>query len=70
MSFSLDKPLAREIRRSARASKRKVSAWLADAARQYLRQKQAEKLLEDYEAEHGPVPQATLDELDRQWPKD
>ena len=70
ISVSLDRPLAKEIRRDARASKRKVSTWLAEAAREYLRQKQARKLLEEMNAEHGPVPQEILDQVDRQWPRD
>ncbi len=69
MSFSLDSRLAKDIRRDARASRRKVSTWLADAAREYLRQKHAQNLLEEFEATHGPVPQAVLDDLDRQWPR-
>jgi metal-responsive CopG/Arc/MetJ family transcriptional regulator len=70
ISVSLDEPLAKEIRRDARASKRKVSTWLAEAAREYLRQKHARKLLEELNAEHGQVPANILDEVDRQWPKD
>jgi hypothetical protein len=69
ISVSLDEPLAKEIRRDARASRRKVSTWLADAAREYLRQKHARKLLEELDAEQGPVAQDVLDEVDRQWPK-
>jgi hypothetical protein len=70
LSISMERPLATEVRRQARAAKRKVSTWITDVIREHLRQQEAAALLEDLDAEHGPVPKQLRDEVRRQWPED
>lgn len=57
-AISLDKQLAREIKRSAAGEP--ISAWLADAARSKLRREKWSALIAEYEAEHGTI---TEDEM-------
>ena len=57
-AISLDKELARLVRRSA--ANEPTSAWLADAARRKLRAEGLLEIVRDWEAVHGTL---TLDEL-------
>lgn len=52
-AISLDKLLAREIKRSAAGEP--ISAWLADAARSKLRREGWAELIAEYESEHGTI---------------
>lgn len=57
-AISLDKLLAKEIKRSAAGEP--ISAWIVDAARSKLRRESWAQLIEEYEAEHGVItPQET-----------
>ena len=57
-AISLDRMLAREIKRSAAGEP--ISAWIADAARSKLRREAWAELIEEYEAEHGTITDAEL----------
>lgn len=52
-AISLDRDLARQIRRSA--AREPTSAWLADAARQKLRSEGLMQVVRAWEAEHGEI---------------
>jgi hypothetical protein len=47
-----------------------VSAWLAEAARDRLRQRALGEAIAAYEAEHGVIADEELAEAARLWPRD
>ena len=47
-----------------------VSAWLADAAYAQLRYEEAQRVLDELIAEQGPVSEAAVAQVRRQWPED
>jgi hypothetical protein len=67
-AISLEKSLAREIKRSA--AREPISAWLADAARRKLRTQGLRQVVTAWETEHGAFTDAELQaahqELDAQ----
>ncbi len=70
LAISFDEPLARQVRRAARSQTGgNVSAWLAIAAREHLRLAAMQRALDDFEARHGKLTQAEMDEAERMWPK-
>lgn len=71
LAVSFDGRLASEIRRAAqKESAGNVSAWLAEAARDRLRLVGGRRLLKQYEAEHGPITEQQIAEVERDWPRD
>lgn len=54
LAISLDRELARQIRRSAAGEP--TSVWLADAARRKLRAEGLMEVVRAFEAEHGEIP--------------
>ena len=70
LSVSMDGHLAKQVRKEARAERLKVSTWITEVIREHLRQKEAKHLLEDLDAQHGPVPRNLSDAVRRQWPED
>jgi metal-responsive CopG/Arc/MetJ family transcriptional regulator len=69
LAISLDDQLAEEVARAAeQQTQGNVSAWLAEAARQRLRQLAAEKLLAEYEARAGVITDDELAGVEREWP--
>lgn len=60
-AISLDRMLAREIKRSAAGEP--ISTWIADAARSKLRREAWAELIAEYEAEHGTITDAEMKEV-------
>lgn len=58
-AISLEKSLAREIKRSA--AREPISAWLADAARRKLRSEGLGEVVASWEAEHGAFTSEELE---------
>jgi hypothetical protein len=54
-----------EVREAAGRSNQSVSAWITEAAKDRLRNEAGLALLEEYEAEHGPITDADRAELAR-----
>ena len=70
LAISLDADLAKDVQRAAKAEARgNVSAWLAEAARQRLRQLAARQALKVFEAENGDITEAELRQARRSWPR-
>lgn len=63
-AISLDRDLARQIRRSAAGEP--TSAWLADAARQKLRSEGLMQVVRAWEAEHGEITAKELLAVERE----
>ncbi len=71
MAISMDAELVSRVRKAAgRSRDGNVSAWLADAASAQLRYEEARRVLDDLITEQGPVPDAVVTEVRRQWPED
>jgi hypothetical protein len=70
LSVSIDEKLAKQVRREAHAARLKMSTWITQVIREHLRQKDAKILLDDLDAEHGPVTKELRDKVRRQWPED
>ena len=69
LAISFDPELAREIREAAsEAVDSNISAWLADAARLKLRQRNLGQAIQQYESEHGEISNEELAALDGEWP--
>ncbi len=60
--------LAAQVRALADESSESVSGWLADAALRKLRAQVARQLLDEFEAGHGRITEAELDEVRLRWP--
>lgn len=70
LAVSFAAPLADQIQLAAtQETEGNVSAWLADAARQKLRQRALAEAVAAYEAEHGEITSEELTEVQRQWPR-
>jgi hypothetical protein len=61
LSVSLEPDLAEAIKRAAASRSVNVSAWLADAARDRLRNEALGDAIETWEREHGPLTEAEVD---------
>jgi hypothetical protein len=71
LAITMDEALVSRVRKAAeRASDGNVSAWLSDAASAQLRYEEARRVLDELVSEQGPVPEAALAEVRRQWPED
>jgi hypothetical protein len=67
LAISLDPALARDARRAA--GKQPLSAWIADAVARRLRAEGLAGLVDEWEAEHGPLGSAELAAADWTRPK-
>ena len=65
-SVTLDEDLVREA--LGFAGERGLSRLLNEGLRRQVLVERGRVLVEQYEAEHGPIPQAELDDVDVQWP--
>ena len=63
-AISLDRDLARQIRRSAAGEP--TSAWLADAARRKLRSEGLMEAVRAWEAEHGEITEKEMRTVERE----
>ena len=69
IAISLEEQLADDVQRAAEIQAQgNVSAWLAEAARQRLRQLAAHEALAEYEGRNGVITDTELAEVRRQWP--
>lgn len=57
---SLDEQLAQQIQEAARSAGQPVSSWLAEAARRRLVRDGLLQVVEEWEAEHGPLSDVEL----------
>lgn len=70
LAVSFEAPLADQIQLAAsQETQGNVSAWLADAARQKIRQRALAEAVAAYEAEHGEITSEELAEVRRAWPQ-
>jgi hypothetical protein len=70
LAVSFEAPLADQIQLAAsQETHGNVSAWLADAARQKIRQRALAEAVAAYEAEHGEITNEELAEVRRAWPQ-
>jgi hypothetical protein len=70
LAISLEPNLASQVQRAARRrAGGNVSAWLSEAAQQYLRRQAMEAALDAYEVEHGVITDAELATVRRKWPR-
>jgi hypothetical protein len=70
LAVSFEAPLADQIQLAAsQETHGNVSAWLADAARQKIRQRALAEAVAAYEAEHGEITSEELGEVKRAWPQ-
>jgi len=70
LAVSFEAPLADQIQLAAsQETHGNVSAWLADAARQKIRQRALAEAVAAYEAEHGEITSEELGGVRRAWPQ-
>lgn len=60
LSISLPAELGAQVRASAAAASQSVSAWLAEAAAQSVRNRNLSTALDEWEKEHGAPTEAEL----------
>ena len=68
LSISFEPELAHQLREEARSSGRSVSALVAEAVERNLRLARGRRLIAEWEAEHGPITEAELEEVRARWP--
>lgn len=70
LAISFERRLADDVRRAAKLqTEGDVSAWLAEAARDRLRQLHMQAALNAYEGKHGVITEEELAEIRREWPR-
>jgi hypothetical protein len=67
LSLSFEPELAQRTRAAAEASGRSVSAFVAEAVEQQLKLGSGRRLLEEWEAEHGPVSDKERQRVRERW---
>lgn len=67
ISLTVDEGVLREVESDARRSGRTLSAHITDALARDLRRRRLQALLEEYEAEHGPITDEELAEIRSAW---
>jgi predicted transcriptional regulator len=67
LSLSFEPELAQRTREAAAASGRSVSAFVADAVEHQLKLDAGRRLLEEWEAEHGPISDQELERVRQRW---
>jgi hypothetical protein len=65
LSVTLDPKLGAAVRKAAARAKLSVSAWIADAAADRVRNEQLGRALDAWEAESGPFTREELDDAAR-----
>ena len=68
IAVSLPQELVEAARSAAEEEGQSLSGWLAEAAGDRLRLKNAARALEAFEAEHGEIREEELEEVRRLWP--
>jgi hypothetical protein len=66
VSLTLDRDLVRQAR--ARGGRRGLSAFVDSALRLQLQHERLRALLDEMDAEHGPIPEDVLEAVRREWP--
>jgi hypothetical protein len=70
LAISFAATLAADVREAAKLqTDGNVSAWLAEAARERLRQMYVDAALEMYEAKHGVITEEELAAIRKEWPR-
>lgn len=67
ISLTVDERVLREVEREAQRSGRTLSAHITDALARDLRRGRLRALLEEHEAEHGPITAEELAEIRNAW---
>jgi metal-responsive CopG/Arc/MetJ family transcriptional regulator len=67
LSLSLPEELAGRIREAARAEGDSLSGWLARAAEQQLRLRNAAHAIAEWERQHGAISAGELARVERAW---
>ena len=68
VSLSLPADLGKQVRAAAREDRAALSAWFAEAAETKLLLRNARLAIAAYEAEHGVISEAELDQVGAAWP--
>jgi uncharacterized protein YmfQ (DUF2313 family) len=68
LAISLPSDLAEHARERAASEGTSVSAWIAEAVAQQLRQRSLRQLVADWEAEHGRFTEEEIAAARAQWP--
>jgi hypothetical protein len=67
LSLSFEPELAQRTRQAAEASGRSVSAFVAEAVEHQLKLDAGRRLLEEWEAGHGPITDKELERVRERW---
>jgi predicted transcriptional regulator len=67
LSLSFEPELAQRTREAAEAAGRSLSAFVAEAVEYRLKLEAARALLEEWEAEHGPISDKELARVRSRW---
>jgi hypothetical protein len=68
LSVSFEPVLARRTRAAADATGESLSAFVAAAVEQRLKLEAAREVLEEWEAEHGPITDRERERVRSRWP--
>jgi hypothetical protein len=67
-AISFVEDLESDVREAAREDGLSISAWLAEAARERIRQKHMDAFISAYEREHGEITEDEMNEVCGTWP--
>jgi len=67
ISITVDERVLHQVERAAERSGRTLSAHITDALTRDLRQRALEKLIDDYERDHGVITEPEMESIRRQW---
>jgi hypothetical protein len=67
LSLSFEPALAERARQAAEATGQSLSSFVAGAVEHRLKLEEGRKLLEEWEAEQGPITEKELDRVRSKW---
>jgi hypothetical protein len=68
VSITVAEDVLRDVRALARQGKNNLSAYITELLAREVRLRRMKELIDDYEREHGPISEAELQKVRRDWP--
>jgi hypothetical protein len=68
VSITVAEDVLRDVRALAKQGKNNLSAYITELLAREVRLRRMKELIDDYEREHGPISEAELQKVRRDWP--
>jgi hypothetical protein len=68
VSITVAEDVLRDVRTLAKKGRTNLSAYITELLAREVRLRRMQELIDDYEREHGPISEAELQKVRRDWP--